>query len=333
MKARIIKPASQKIFANRFRLSGTGNLAQGPHRASWSQSPESPQDACPISSLDSFAGPISDKPPRAGLIPAVPRAGLRGFTLVELLVVLAMGALLTLITATSLGHSQTSTDRNVCLSNLRQLSLAWQMYADDYSGSCMANPATVSSSYLNWARGVLDYNVANADNFNTSYLTNPVSAAMGLYVRSPTLFRCPADLITLNRSGVPSLRVRSYSMNGYVGQGASAYSAGYQVMTSTTQLGHPERTFILLEEHSDSINDGSFFVDVQMTSAAARFVDIPAAFHSGGANLAMGDGHAEYWQWMDPRTMPPVTMGMVVPATSPNNPDVARLQKAASFRP
>jgi prepilin-type processing-associated H-X9-DG protein len=274
------------------------------------------------------AGEIRINPGRSPL-----RSVSRAFTLTELLVMIAVAALLALVSATALTHSQRSSDRAICAYNLRQLTQAWQMYADDYSGALMGNSGVVSGGYLNWVKGVLDFNPANADNFSTANLTNTAFAAMGFYVKSPAWFRCPADLSTLLRSGVPALRVRSYSMNSYVGLGATAWSLGYQVMTNLSQVGQPERTLVLLEEHPNSINDGSFVIDVARVGPAAVLVDVPAFFHLGGANLALADGHVEYWQWADPRTMPPLTSISVGNVASPNNPDVARLQKVASYRP
>lgn len=255
------------------------------------------------------------------------------FTFTELLVVLAVTGILTFVAVSALAHSQTSSDRGVCANNLRRLMQVWQMYADDYGGALMANQSVGSGNYLNWVRGFMDFSPANADNVNTSYLTNSQYAAMGLYVKSPAMFRCPADLSTVIRTGVPMLRVRSYSMNGYVGLGASAWSFGFQVMTNLSQVPQPDRTWVLLEENPNSINDGMFTTDLANAGAAARLIDFPAYFHLAGANLGMADGHVEYWQWTDARTMPPLSSPFVGNVIVPNDPDVARLQKATSYLP
>jgi prepilin-type processing-associated H-X9-DG protein len=250
-----------------------------------------------------------------------------------MLLVLACATLLALVAGSALAHSQKSSDRAICANNLRQLTQAWQMYADDYSGVLMANSGSTASLYLNWVNGYMDFTPSNPDNVNTAYLTNAAYAAMGQYVKSPAFFRCPADLSTVIRSGVPFLRVRSYSMNGYVGLGASAWSVGYQVMTNLAQVPQPERIFVLLEEHPQSINDGIFVIDVADTGPGARLIDCPAYYHLAGLNLAMADGHVEYWQWADPRTMPPLDAPFLGNLATPNNPDVARLQRVTSYRP
>ena len=55
----------------------------------------------------------------------------RGFTLIELLVVIAIIAILAALLLPALGRAKQRAQRIECLNNLRQLQLAWIMYADD----------------------------------------------------------------------------------------------------------------------------------------------------------------------------------------------------------
>jgi prepilin-type N-terminal cleavage/methylation domain-containing protein/prepilin-type processing-associated H-X9-DG protein len=57
-----------------------------------------------------------------------------GFTLVELLVVIAVVGILAALLLPALAHSKQSAFRAGCLNNLRQLSLATRLYWDDYRG-------------------------------------------------------------------------------------------------------------------------------------------------------------------------------------------------------
>ena len=57
-----------------------------------------------------------------------------GFTLIELLVVIAMIAILASLLLPVLGMAKAKVKGIACLSNLRQLSLGWQLYADASGG-------------------------------------------------------------------------------------------------------------------------------------------------------------------------------------------------------
>jgi prepilin-type processing-associated H-X9-DG protein len=69
------------------------------------------------------------------------------------------------------------------------------------------------------------------------------------------------------------------------------------------------------------------------------FIDVPARNHkigdsllstsakTAGANLGFADGHAEFWDWKDPRTLTLTNPGGN-PAT-PGNVDLIRLQQVA----
>ena len=69
----------------------------------------------------------------------------RAFTLIELLVVIAIIALLMAIMVPVLRSAREQGYRVVCLSNLKQLTLAWLAYADEHDGKLVLGSAFLTS--------------------------------------------------------------------------------------------------------------------------------------------------------------------------------------------
>ena len=80
-------------------------------------------------------------------------------------------------------------------------------------------------------------------------------------------------------------------------------------------------TWLLLDEHEDSINDGFFLIGGQ-DSTPLGFNSVPAWRHTRGCDFAFVDGHVERHKWLDPRTCWPVTRKLLVAPPQPNSADV-----------
>lgn len=272
---------------------------------------------------------------------------LRAFTRIEALALLAGGALLLALGLPGLAGVRSLSTAQVCFGNQRQLITAWLLFAEDHAGRLPGNldggdAMNSANTNISWVVGWLDNSTFRPDNTNTVILRN---SQLGPYFDSVSIFKCPSDLsLSRGRRGDP--RVRSVAMNPYVGtrfNGSAGsenrpYTAGYRQFLTLASIVDPapSKCFVFIEEREDSINDPWFPIDmsnyVPPSPANAVMVDYPGEYHDGGAVLSFVDGHVELWRWQDGRTRPALRPGQLLPLglPSPNNPDVLRLQSAAS---
>jgi len=251
----------------------------------------------------------------------------------------------------SLAKAKSKAQGIQCLSNMRQLGLSWVMYVDDNQNRVPPNNGDQGASYDNtWVSGWLTLDFGdnlgrpgknNPDNTNVVYL---MKSHLWPYHKSLGIWKCPADpsLSTEGRARVP--HVRTMSMNNWVGNydvrsgAVSPWTAGYKVIKKITDMTDPPpaKTFVLLDERDDSINDGYFVTEMNgfdpRNPSALTIVDFPASYHNGACGFNFADGHSEIKKWLDGRTKAyhRTDWHLVLGPSSPKNVDVVWMQERAT---
>ncbi len=263
----------------------------------------------------------------------------RAFTLIELLVVIAIIAILAAALMPVLNKAEIRARQVHCMNNLRQLMIAWRMYADDNAGSFPPSPDY--NSYPRWVAGDMRGGTvtpggpgwptyAGIDATNEQLLVELHYSVLGPYVNNPAIYKCPADLSTWGTAGTGANeqpRVRSYSMSQAVGPlengltvsgshvlghwlstGNQAAPGGFPwkvfIRDGSIQGISPSDLWVLLEEHPNSINDAAFAVEMPTSPLATYWVDVPTKAHENACEFAFADCHAEVHEWLDSGSIP-----------------------------
>ncbi len=239
----------------------------------------------------------------------------KGFTLIELLVVIAIIAILAAMLLPALSKAKLKAMEGVCLSNQKQLALAWTMYNGD-NRDRVVGFNTIYDNGLPWRYDA--GNLKTQPNIPAQYMNTSMQDRLlleegykegGLFQYAPNVnvLHCPADL--RQRSRYPgSGPTGTFAWGSYSGvctlHGEAA--ATLQIYKDT-DIKHLSDRYLWVEENDPrGENEGSWFINPGTPTAFANasFVDSVAAWHGGKTTtFSFADGHVAAHTWLDAATI------------------------------
>jgi prepilin-type N-terminal cleavage/methylation domain-containing protein/prepilin-type processing-associated H-X9-DG protein len=243
----------------------------------------------------------------------------RGFTLVELLVVISIIALLMAILLPALSKARTQAKRIVCLSGLKQLVVAWMAYAENNDGKIVNGGQADGAGLYNsatepfWCTPLCNAKnpLPTTDEVGSGW--NPIRYDWNLalpyeervsLMKKGALYRYCSNVKSYRCAEADKATHRTYIMPASMNALCSGcgYSSGTPIIKRLGQITKSKERVVFFEEKTISPDAFQFPynpapADLYWTS------DLPNIMHGSGANFGFADGHADYFQWKGQSTL------------------------------
>ncbi len=257
----------------------------------------------------------------------------KAFTLIELLVVIAIIAILMAILMPALNRAREQGKRAVCLGNLKQMGLAWYLYADENDEKIVNGAAGFSNVKMSWGDHTNELAWVGKcwhDNWGSGaqlpvdqQIDEIKKGALWPYTKNERIYRCPTGL-----RGEMLTYAIMFSMNAVCHTEVQGVPGAYIKKRSEIRSPAPPLRLVFIDE--GWITPDAYAVYFTQET----WFDAPCVRHSDGTGVTFADGHADYWKWKAAETIKngraasPTNPGTGwAPSTNEGKEDLHRMQK------